>query len=234
MDSHLTLLEAIQESVTNEEIDNTYKVESLHFKFNGMFRLLEFIKNKLCIEKRYSCLVENLLQRRDENWPESITDVKGPKTMDEIFKDHTNQSNEQPQHKPETTEHKPRVKKETKVYKKPEEIKEGLEKLFKMLNAGKVPSDEGEVDYTLECFIRDTQGLYNASKTTEYLEVFFELFWSDQIKFVEKRLPLFKKLVDHHMFDKKDILKGFNEFLLKAYLYASDCPKLAQFAAKIY
>lgn len=61
MDSHLSLLDDIQESVTNASIDNTYKVESLHFKFNGMFRLLEVIKDKLNIEKRYSCLVENLL-----------------------------------------------------------------------------------------------------------------------------------------------------------------------------
>jgi len=48
-----------------------------------------------------------------------------------------------------------------------------------MLNKGKVPSDDGEVDYTIDCFIRDTKGLYESSKTNDYLEVFFDLFWSD-------------------------------------------------------
>lgn len=99
--------------------------------------------------------------------------------MQEIFRDHTNQNPDMSHPKPEAQELKPRIKKETKVYKKHDEIKEGLEKLFKMLNAGKVPSDDGEVDYTIDCFIRDTKGLYESSKTNDYLEVFYDLFWSD-------------------------------------------------------
>ena len=97
-----------------------------------------------------------------------------------------------------------------------------------------VPGDEGEVPYTDESFIRDTKGLYTASKTSDYLEVFYDLFWNDKINNVEKRIPLFKKFVESNMFEKKDILKGYNDFMIKAYLYSSDCPKMATFCAKVF
>ena len=126
------------------------------------------------------------------------------------------------------------VKKEEKVYKTKEQVQESLKKLFKLLNQGIVPGDEGEVEYTDDSFIQDTKDLYNSSKTSDYLEVFFEMFWNDKIDNVYKRIPLFKKFVDHHMFDKKQILQGYNDFMLKAYLYYSDCPKMPVFCAKLF
>lgn len=160
--------------------------------------------------------------------------------MDELFYDHQNKKLPQ-ETRPERQEYvKQSVnvltqrRKEEKVYKTADEIKQGLEKLFKLLNQGVVPGDEGEVEYNTDSFIRDTKGLYSQSKTFDYLDTLFDLFWNDSIEHVEKRIPLFKKLVDHNMFDKKDVLKSYNDFMMKAYLYSSDCPKMPHFSAKLY
>ena len=72
-------------SVISEKSKDIYKVESEHFKFNGLFKLLEILKTNMIIEKRYQCLIENLLERRSENWVESILVDAGPKTLSQIF-----------------------------------------------------------------------------------------------------------------------------------------------------
>jgi hypothetical protein len=70
------------------------------------------------------------------------------------------------------------------------------------MNAGVTVDEEGEVEYTLDSFIKDTTGFIAASKVTDYLAMFFEIFWSDKILNVEKRIPLFKKFVDEKIFTK--------------------------------
>lgn len=89
IESHLKLIQEIQEIVKNQDSEETVEVQSNDFKFNGLFRLLENIQEVLTIEKRSQCLIQNLLQRRKENWVESVYTEKGPKTMGEIYEDHT-------------------------------------------------------------------------------------------------------------------------------------------------
>ncbi len=103
--SHVQLFDQIQESVKNEDIDETFQIKSEHFKFHGTFQLLEAIKKKLSVEKRYACLIENILQRRDENWAESQFVEQGPKTMTEIYIDHKNKKLPGEEKRPERQEY---------------------------------------------------------------------------------------------------------------------------------
>jgi hypothetical protein len=65
--------------------------------------LLENIKEYLNVEKRFDCLIENLLERRADNWIDSVLVEEGPKTMSEIYLSFTkrNQAAEEQSKKPE-------------------------------------------------------------------------------------------------------------------------------------
>jgi len=107
-----------------------------------------------------------------------------------------------------------------------------FKKLFEILNDGTYVQDEEEVTYDLDCFMKDTLGLINSSRPSDYLEKFLDLYWSDKIVNVEKRIPLFKKFYDNNLFKKDELVKAYNDYLYKAF-YA-DCPKIGLFSAQIY
>ncbi len=69
-------------------------------------------------------------------------------------------------------------------------------------------------------------------RLNDFLEKYFESFWSDKIVNVEKRILTFRKFIDEGIVSKGEMLKAFNDFLYKAY-YA-DCPKISQFCAQIF
>ena len=81
MKKHIELLEFVKESVDDPNNDECYEFQSISFKSTGLFKLLELLKDYVILDKRYECLVENLLERRADNWKEGILIDQGPKTM---------------------------------------------------------------------------------------------------------------------------------------------------------
>ena len=73
-------------------------MQSQFFRFNSVFKLIEKIRATMNIQKRFTCLIENILIRRNENWRESEFIEKGPETMDKIYEDHLNK--DQPKETP--------------------------------------------------------------------------------------------------------------------------------------